>query len=74
MVRVGYIVLIMPDLEGQQVDKSNGYDLGINLAEVIGLCGDTVEVSFLFGKTWTGPWQRWVTKPEGQSSISLIVF
>ena len=71
IVNVGDLVLIMPDADGVDADKKLGYVLGINVAEVeeVDVALDTVTVSFFYGKTWSGQWQRWINKSDGKFAL-----
>ena len=59
--------MIMPDVEGVNGDKELGYTLGINVCEVedVDVSKDAVTVSFFYGKSWEGNWQRWINKSDG---------
>ena len=74
VVQVGDIVMIMPDKEGVSADQKCGYTLGINVAEVesIDSTGQQISVSFFFGKSWSGSWNRWINKSDGNLLSSLI--
>ena len=67
IVKVGDVVMIMPDVEGVKGDKELGYTLGINVCEVedVDVSKDAVTVSFFYGKSWEGNWQRWINKSDG---------
>ncbi len=60
LVRVGDVVLILPDDESIAADKRAGYKLGVNMVEVSAITGDReVQVSYLFASTLDGPWESW---------------
>ncbi len=73
VVRIGDLVLIQPDGVGVSNDVMQGYTLGINIAEVIGVPSkQQVEVEFFFAKSLGGLWHRWLQKPSGERCYHTI--
>ena len=72
VVRVGDVVLIQPDEAGVANDVANGYNLGINVGEVLRIVNkSSVEISYLFAKELDGPWQRWLQKGSGEELVDV---
>jgi len=59
VLSIGDFVVFSPDDDSRNIDRSSGYNLGLNIGRITSLNENLVEVWWYYSKTWDGDWIPW---------------